>query len=92
MSCILLDIELADGNGTNELGVFIAAKFQRYSFCPPKLYKPTKQAFRCTKNLHGHVWISRDLDYNELSNILFGAVKGDYFAKGTEKCKIIGNS
>ena len=31
------------------------------------------------------VWNSRRLDYSELPNILFRDVKGEYFAKGTEK-------
>ena len=31
------------------------------------------------------------LDYSELSNILARAVKSEYFAEGTEKCKIFGN-
>ena len=56
-----------------------------------KKYKPTKQTFWCTKNLHGSVWNSETLDYSELSNIILRAVKGEYFAKGTEKSKILGN-
>ena len=31
------------------------------------------------------IWIS------ELANILPRSVKGEYFAKGTEKCKVLGN-
>ena len=31
------------------------------------------------------------LNYSEFSNILHRAVKGEYFAKGTEKSKILGN-
>ena len=31
------------------------------------------------------------MDYSELSIILARAVKGENFAKGTEKCKILGN-
>ena len=37
------------------------------------------------------MWNSGRLDYNELSNIRPRVVKGEYFAKGTEKCKILGN-
>ena len=55
------------------------------------MYKPTEQALGCTKNLHGIVWNSGRLDYSELSNIPPRAVKGEYFAKGTEKFKILGN-
>ena len=91
MSCIVLDIELADENVIKELGVYIDGKVQGYSFCPPKTYKPTKQAFWCTRNLHGIVWNSGSLDYSELSNIPSRAVKDEYFAKGTEKCKIFGS-
>ena len=91
MSCIVLDIELAEKNIIMELGVFIDGKVEGYSFRPPKKYKPTKQSFWCTRNLHGIVWISGRLDYSELSSILPRAVKGEYFAKRTEKCKILGN-
>ena len=91
MSCILPDIEVADKNVIEELGVLIDGKVQVYSFCPPKKYKPTKQAFWCTKNLHGIMWNSRRLDYIELSNVLPRAEKGEYFAKGTENYKILGN-
>ena len=37
------------------------------------------------------MWNSWCLDYSELSNILPIAVKGEYFAKETEKCEILGN-
>ena len=76
MSCIVLDIGLAHKNVIKELGVFIDGKVQGYSFRPPKKYKPTKQAFWCTRNWHGNVWNSERLDYSELSNILPTAVKG----------------
>ena len=91
MSCIVPDIELTDKNVSKELGVFIDAKVQGYSCRPPKKNKPTKQAFWCTRSLHGFLWSSGRLDYNELSNMLYRAVKGEYFAKRTEKCKILGN-
>ena len=91
MSCIVLDIELADKNVMKELGVFIDVKVQGYSFRPPKKYKPTKQAFWCTRNLHGIVCNSGRLDYRELSNILPRAVNGEHFAKATEKFTILGN-
>ena len=70
MSCIALDIELADKNGIKELGVFIDDKSQAYSFRPPNKYKTTEQAFRCTRDLQGIVWNSGSLEYSELSNIL----------------------
>ena len=91
MSCIVLDIELADKNVFEESGVCLDGKVQGYSFLPPNMYKPTKQAFRWTRNLHGIVWNSGRLYHSELSNILPRALKGEYFAKRTEKCKIRGN-
>ena len=85
MSCIVLDIELADKNFIKELGNFVDGRFQGYPFCPPKNYKRTKQLFWCTRNVHGIVWSSGRLDYSELSNHFPRALKGEYFAKGTEK-------
>ena len=76
MSCILLDTELADKGVFKELGVFVDGKVQGYSFRPPKKFKPKKQAFWCTRNLHRIVWNPGCLDYSELSNILPRAVKG----------------
>ena len=90
-SFIVLDIELADTNVFKEMGVFVKDKVQGYSFRPPKKYKLTKQAIWYTRNLHGIVWNSGSLDYNELSIISHRPVKGEYFAKGTEKCKILDN-
>ena len=91
MCCIVLDIELADKNVLKYLGVFIDGNVQGYSCRPPKKYKPTKQAFWCTRNMHGIVWNSGRLENSEFSNILPRAVKCEFFAKGTEKCKILGN-
>ena len=91
MSCIVLDIQLADKNVIKELGVFIDSKVQGYSFRPPKKYKPTRQAFWCTRNLQGIVSNSGHLDYIELSNILPRVVKGEYFAEVTDNCNIFGN-
>ena len=91
ISCIVLDIELADRNVNKELGVIIDGKVQGYSFCPPKKNKPTKQAFRCTRSLHGVVWNSGRSDYSESSKIRPWAIKGEYFRKGRKKCKILGH-
>ena len=41
--------------------------------------------------MHGIVRNSGRLDFVELTNMLLGAAKAEYFAKGTEKCKILGN-
>ena len=91
ISCIVLDIEPTDKEGIEVLGVIIYSRVQIYSFRPPKKYKPTKQAFCCTRNLHGIVWKSGRLDYSELANSLTRAVNGEYFAKGRKKCNILGN-
>ena len=64
---------------------------KEYSFRPPKNYKPQKQAFWCTRNLQGIMWKSDCLDNSELPNILPKDTKPEYFAKGTEKSKILGN-
>ena len=90
MSCIVVDIEQTDNILVRNWDSF-DGKNQGYSVCPPKRYKPTKQALRCTRNLHGIVWNSGRLDYSALSNILPRAVKGVYVAKGTEKCKNLCN-
>ena len=64
----------------------------KVTFLTSKKYKPTKETFLCTKNLHVTSWNSARVDYSELSNILSRAVKGEYFAKGTEKKnKFLGN-
>ena len=89
MSCIVLDIELADKNVIRALGISVDVNAQAYAFRPPQKYNPTKQAVWCTGNLHGIVWYSGRLDYNELSNILLRNVKGEYFAKRTEKSNIL---
>ena len=80
MSCIVLDIELADRNVIKEMGVRFDGDVQGYSFCPLEKYKPTKQLFWCTRNLHGIVWNSGRLDYSELSIIPPRAVKVEHFA------------
>ena len=90
MSCIVLDIELADKNVMKELGVFFDGKVQGYLFRPPKKYKPTKQPFWCKRKLNGIVWNSGRLVYSELSNILPRAVKGEFFPKGLKECTILG--
>ena len=53
MSCIVLGIQLADKKVNKELGVLIDGKVRGYLFPPPKKYKPTKQAFSCTRNVLG---------------------------------------
>ena len=90
MSGIVLDFELVEKNVIKALGVIIDGNVQGYSIRPPKKLKPTKQAFWCTTNVHRILRNSGRLYYSELSNIHPGAIKGEDFAKGTEKCKILG--
>ena len=90
MSCIVLAGRWKHINN-KELEVSNEGKALGYSFRPPKKYKPLKQALWCTTNLHRNVCNSGRLDYSEHSNILPRAVKGEYFAKRTEKCKILSN-
>ena len=71
---------------------FFDANIQGHSFFPPKKIKPTKQAVWCPRNLHGSLCNSGRLDYNELPNILPRDVNAEYFAKGTETCKILSSS
>ena len=51
-----------------------------------------KQRFRCTTSLHGMVWNSGCLDYSEFPNIRPRDMKGDCFAKVTQKCNFLGIS
>ena len=66
-------------------------KLRDTHFALRKKYKPTKQAFKYTGNLHGFVWNSGCSDHIVLPNILPKDVKADYFAKGTEKGQNLGN-
>ena len=90
VSCLALGIELSDEYIIKRLRVFSDGNVQDYSFCPPKKYKPTKQAFWCRSNLLGAVWNSDCLDYSELALFLHGAAKGESFAINSEKCKVLG--
>ena len=66
-------------------------RIEGYSIRPPKKDKPTKQAIWCTRILRRIVWHSGCLDYCELPNIPPKDAEVESFAKGTEKCKILGN-
>ena len=48
MYWIVLETELATRHNFKELGVLLKKIVLRYSFCPPKSWKPTKQAILCT--------------------------------------------
>ena len=89
MSCIVLDVEIADERFIRELVVFIDENIQGCSFHPAKKYKPTKQAFWCTRNFHGILLISECLDHNELENILPRAAKWEFVAKRRKSARLL---
>ena len=93
MSCIVLDIELADKNVFKKLGVFIDSSLQGFSFCPPKSIKPNKEKKWDTSHLHGIAWSSGKLDYDRLFAAFYGikVMKAEVFAKGLEKCRLLTN-
>ena len=62
MYLIVLDIELTEKNVIRELGLFIDGSLQRFSFCPPKTFKPIKQTTWNATHLHWNAWISGKLD------------------------------
>ena len=72
------------------VGSFFDGKVWGYWFRSPKKPKPTNQAVWCKRILNGIVWNSGRLDYSELPNFVPSDVKGEYFAKRTEKYKILG--
>ena len=91
MSLVVLDIECIESNIVKELGVYKDGQTERYSFLPPKKFKPTSQSFWCTQHLHGINWSSGYEKYTELEKILknLEATDTEFFAKGYEKCKIL---
>ena len=86
MSCIVLDIELADRNVIKELGVFDDGSLQGFSFCPPKSFKPNKQTTWNTSHLQGIAWSSGKLDYDKLFAVFYDikVMTAEVFAKGLE--------
>ena len=66
MSLIVLERELTEKNIIKELGLYIDGFLQRFSFCPPKTFKPNKQTTWKTSHLHGIAWSSGKLDYDKL--------------------------
>ena len=91
MSLIVLDIELTEKNIFKELGLFIDGSLQRFSLCPPKTYKPSKQTTWNTSNLHGIAWSSGKLKYEELFAVFYdiNVIKEEVFAKGFENCRLL---
>ena len=53
ISPVVLNIECTKNNIVKELGVYKDGKTVRYSFLPPKKFKPPSQSSWYTKHLHG---------------------------------------
>ena len=87
MSCLVLDIELAEKNIIKELGLFIDGSVQGFLICPPKSFKANKQTTWNTSHLHGIAWSSEKLDYDKLFAVLYDikVMNAGVFAKGLEK-------
>ena len=91
MSCIVLDIELAEKNISKELGLFIDGSVEGFSFCPLKPFTPNKQTSWNTKHLYGIAWTSGKLDYGKLFAVFYDikVMNAEVFAKGLEKCRLL---
>ena len=91
MSLIVLDVELTEKNIIKELGFFIDGFIQRFSFCPPKTFKPNKQMTWNTSHLHGIAWSSGKLDYDKLFAVFYDikVMNAEVFAKRLEKCRLL---
>ena len=91
MSCIVLDIELADKIFIKKLEVFFDGSLQGFSFCPPKNFKANKHSTWNTSQLHGNAWRSGKLDYDKLFAVFYNlkVVNAEVFAKGIENCRLL---
>ena len=91
MSLIVLDIELTEKNIIKELSLFSDRSLQRFSFCPPKTFKPNEQTSWNTKHLHAIAWSSGKLDYEKLFAVFYDikVMNAEVFAKGLEKCRLL---
>ena len=70
MSVIVLDVELADNNVVEELGVFIDGQVFGYSLKPPSIFQPKFQTLCCRNKIDKIDWRSGALDYNDVTKIL----------------------
>ena len=91
MSCSAIDIRLIGKKVIKKLGALLDGNVQGYSFSPPKSTNPQRQAFRCTRSLHGILCNSGCSDYGQLQNNLPRDIKGEYYAEKAEKCEILGS-
>ena len=89
MSLIALDIELTDKNIIKQLELYIDGSLQRFSFCPPKTFKPNKQTTWNTNDLHGIAWSNGKLEYEKVFADFYDikVMNAEWFAKGLERCK-----
>ena len=69
----------------------IDVTLQGFSFCPPKTFKPNKQATWNTCHLHGIAWSSGKLEYEKLFAVFceIKVINAEVFAKGLEKCRLL---
>ena len=93
MPLIVLDEELTEKNIIKELGVFIDGSLQKFSFCPPKTFKPNKQTMWNTNHLHGIAWSSGKLDCEKLFAVFYDikVMNAEVFAKRLGKCRKLTN-
>ena len=90
MSCIALDIDLAEKIIIKELGLFSDGSVQGFYFCPPKTFKPNKQTTLNTSHLQ-FALSSGKLDYDKLFPVFYHikVLKAEVFAEGLEKCRLL---
>ena len=91
MFLIVLVIELTEKNIIRKLGLYIDGSPQRFSFYPPKTFKPNKQTKWNTNHLHGIAWSSGKLDYDKLFAVFYDikVLNAEVFAKGLQKCGLL---
>ena len=91
MTCIVLAIEIAEKYIIKELGLFNDGSVLRFSFCPPKSFKPNKHTTWNRSHLHGIAWSSGKLAYDKLFDAFYDmkVMNAEVFAKGLEKCRLL---
>ena len=91
MSLLVLYIELTEKNIIKELGLFIDGSLQKFSFCPPKTFKPNKQTTWNTSHLHGIAWNSGKLDYEKFFAVFYNikVMNAEVFSEGLENCRLL---
>ena len=86
MTLIVLDIELTERKIIKELGLFFDGSIQRFSFCPPKTFKPNKQTTWNTNHLYGIAWSNGKLDFDKLFAVFYDikVMNAEVFAKDSK--------